>query len=87
MAALIVGEIDLLLVSPERFENERFRDEVLGVIARTVACSSSRGRNCISDWVHDFRPDYRRVIADITHVPPTTGRGRPATDAPSRTRL
>ena len=62
-------QIDLLLVSPERFANERFRDEMLSVIARTVGLLVVDEAHCISDWGHDFRPDYRRIVRVLEALP------------------
>ena len=54
-------EIDVLLVSPERFANASFRDDVLPKIAARVGLLVVDEVHCISDWGHDFRPDYRRI--------------------------
>ncbi|MET0799618.1 MAG: RecQ family ATP-dependent DNA helicase [Actinomycetota bacterium] len=62
-------EIDLLLVSPERFANQRFRDRMLSVIARTVGLLVVDEAHCISDWGHDFRPDYRRIVRVLEALP------------------
>jgi ATP-dependent DNA helicase RecQ len=67
---LLADEIDLLLVSPERFANERFRAEMLSVIARTVGLLVVDEAHCISDWGHDFRPDYRRIVRVLEALPP-----------------
>ena len=67
---LLADEIDLLLVSPERFANERFRTEMLSVIARTVGLLVVDEAHCISDWGHDFRPDYRRIVRVLEALPP-----------------
>ena len=67
---LLADEIDLLLVSPERFANERFRREMLSVIARTVGLLVVDEAHCISDWGHDFRPDYRRIVRVLEALPP-----------------
>jgi ATP-dependent DNA helicase RecQ len=62
IAAQLDGdEIDVLLVSPERFANAGFRDDVLPKIAARVGLLVVDEVHCISDWGHDFRPDYRRI--------------------------
>jgi ATP-dependent DNA helicase RecQ len=58
---LAAGTIDLLLISPERLNNPRFRDDMLPLFAGSVGLLVIDEAHCISDWGHDFRPDYRRV--------------------------
>jgi ATP-dependent DNA helicase RecQ len=58
---LAAGTIDLLLISPERLNNPRFREEMLPLFARSVGLLVIDEAHCISDWGHDFRPHYRRV--------------------------
>jgi ATP-dependent DNA helicase RecQ len=60
-AALADDEMDLLLISPERLNNPRFREEMLPLFASSVGLLVIDEAHCISDWGHDFRPDYRRV--------------------------
>jgi ATP-dependent DNA helicase RecQ len=58
---LAANTIDLLLISPERLNNPRFRDDMLPLFAASVGLLVIDEAHCISDWGHDFRPDYRRV--------------------------
>jgi ATP-dependent DNA helicase RecQ len=58
---LAAGTIDLLLISPERLNNPRFRERMLPLFAASVGLLVIDEAHCISDWGHDFRPDYRRV--------------------------
>src|SRR5579875_686448 len=58
---LAADTIDLLLISPERLNNPRFREDMLPLFAASVGLLVIDEAHCISDWGHDFRPDYRRV--------------------------
>ena len=64
------NEIDVLLVSPERLNNPRFRDEQLPELVRRTGLLVVDEAHCISDWGHDFRPDYRRLRTLIAELPP-----------------
>jgi ATP-dependent DNA helicase RecQ len=60
-ARLASDGLDLLLVSPERLNNPQFREHMLPLFAASVGLLVIDEAHCISDWGHDFRPDYRRV--------------------------
>jgi ATP-dependent DNA helicase RecQ len=66
---LAEGSIDLLLISPERLNNARFREQMLPLFAASVGLLVIDEAHCISDWGHDFRPDYRRVRDMLDALP------------------
>ncbi len=66
---LETNAVDLLLISPERLDNPRFRTEMLPLFAERVGLLVVDEAHCISDWGHDFRPDYRRLAEMIERLP------------------
>jgi ATP-dependent DNA helicase RecQ len=70
LAEVDADAIDLLLISPERLANRRFRDAVLDGLGSTAGMVVIDEAHCISDWGHDFRPDYRRVRRILDLLPP-----------------
>lgn len=52
------GDIKLLYVAPERFNNERFRHSVSGFQVSLMAIDEA---HCVSEWGHNFRPDYLKL--------------------------
>jgi ATP-dependent DNA helicase RecQ len=65
--------VDLLLISPERLNNPQFRAQMLPVFAKTVGLLVVDEAHCISDWGHDFRPDYRRIADMLERLPAGVG--------------
>lgn len=72
-AALDADGLDVLLVSPERLVNPRFRAEQLPRLVSSVGLLVVDEAHCISDWGHDFRPDYRRIGDLIAELPDGVG--------------
>ena len=68
--------VDLLLISPERFGNPQFRDAMLPLFAERVGLLVVDEAHCISDWGHDFRPDYRRLAEMLEQLPDGRRRAR-----------
>ena len=85
LAALANDEVDVLLVSPERLNNPAFRENQLPALIQRVGMLVVDEAHCISDWGHDFRPDYRRLRDLIAEMP--TGVPVLATTATANSRV
>lgn len=68
-AAIASDQIDILLISPERLANRDFRTEHLPSLAQRGGLLVVDEVHCISDWGHDFRPDYRRIKRVLDLLP------------------
>ena len=66
------NQIDCLLISPERLANDEFIDTVLQPAADRIGLIVIDEAHCISDWGHDFRPDYRRIVNILRQLPANT---------------
>ncbi|MFP5416813.1 MAG: RecQ family ATP-dependent DNA helicase [Actinomycetes bacterium] len=68
-AQLDADAVDVLFVSPERLVNPRFRAEQLPRLVARCGLLVVDEAHCISDWGHDFRPDYQRIRDLIAELP------------------
>ncbi|MEU9807896.1 DEAD/DEAH box helicase [Mycobacterium sp. NPDC050853] len=71
-AQIVAGDIDVLLVSPERLANPSFGRRVLSALEGSMGLLVIDEAHAVSDWGHDFRPDYRRVSDVLTRMNPQT---------------
>ncbi len=69
---LLAGEIDLLFISPERLSNDSFQRDVWPHLQQQIGMLVIDEAHCISDWGHDFRPNYRRIMRLLHNLPPAT---------------
>ncbi|MDD3157334.1 MAG: RecQ family ATP-dependent DNA helicase [Anaeromusa sp.] len=65
---LFEDQCDLLLLSPERLADEDFKSKILSKLK--IGMFVVDEAHCISDWGHDFRPDYQRIVSIVANLPP-----------------
>ncbi len=69
---ILNNELDLLLISPERLANDRFRETIWDELKQHIGLLVIDEAHCISDWGHDFRPNYRRIMRILDEIPENT---------------
>ena len=68
-AQMLANEVDVLLISPERLANEAFMNRFLMPVAGSIGLLVIDEVHCVSDWGHDFRPDYQRIVNVLRQLP------------------
>jgi ATP-dependent DNA helicase RecQ len=67
---ILGDQVDVMLISPERLANDQFIEQILLPVGQRIGLMVVDEAHCISDWGHDFRPDYRRIVNILRQIPP-----------------
>lgn len=66
---IVSQQVDAIIISPEQLANQYLIDNVLSYVLSDVGLFVVDEAHCISDWGHDFRPDYRRITRILQSMP------------------
>jgi ATP-dependent DNA helicase RecQ len=67
--AILSSSVDAILISPEQLGQTYFGESILPAISGTISLFVVDEAHCISDWGHDFRPDYSRIVRVLNNLP------------------
>ncbi|SBO12916.1 ATP-dependent DNA helicase RecQ [Vibrio mediterranei] len=66
---ILAGQVDAIIISPEQLGSIAFGEEILPQISNNIGLFVVDEAHCISDWGHDFRPDYSRIVRVLKFMP------------------
>ncbi|MDU0355771.1 DEAD/DEAH box helicase [Paraglaciecola aquimarina] len=67
--SILSGQVDAIIVSPEQLGQSYFAEKILNQISDNIGLFVVDEAHCISDWGHDFRPDYSRIVRVLNNMP------------------
>jgi ATP-dependent DNA helicase RecQ len=68
---IAADSLDVLMISPERLDNSTFKETLLPTLQKRAGLLVIDEAHCISDWGHDFRPDYQRILQFVEGLNPS----------------
>lgn len=66
---ILASQVDAVIVSPEQLGQTYFSENILSRISNNIGLFVVDEAHCISDWGHDFRPDYGRIVRVLQNMP------------------